>query len=177
MFDISELGTSVLHLDASSSSSLRPRTLPVHQSSHMTKSQPAPKLQVRPTSNMKINVLIDHPEIILIENPTVEDSRVLVLKAGIHFNMFVTPDVTNMDLSCRDIQMFLSTYLNWTNELKPLLVPVTIGLHASTPFGKKQKMAITIGEIILTISPVAVQTIMGVLAGMGQADEPAVKVC
>jgi hypothetical protein len=125
---------------------------------------------------MRVSVLVEHPEIILIEDPALKDSRILVLKTELSFKMTVTPDTSNMDLACNQLQIFLTTYEKRTELLKQILMPVEIGLHGNTPFGGGQKLAISMGYVNLTISPVAVQTILAVLSSMGQTGTQEVKV-
>ena len=49
-------------------------------------------------------------------------------------------------------------------------------MQSKRPFGKEQKMAVTLGPVRLTISPVVVQTIMGVLAGMTSSSDDQLQV-
>lgn len=121
-------------------------------------------------------MVVDHPEVILIENAALTDSRILVLKTEVSLKMTITPEITSMDIACNQLQVFLTTYKKRTELLKQILLPVEIGLHGTTPFGGRQKYAISLGYVNLTISPVAVQTILGVLSSMGQTGAADVKV-
>lgn len=129
-----------------------------------------------PVGITQITVVVDRPEVILIENSELADSRILVLKTELSLKITITPDTTNMDVACSQLQLFLTTYQKRTELLKQILLPVEIGLHGSTPFGGNQKLAVSMGYVNLTISPVAVQTILGVLASMGQTGAAEVKV-
>ncbi|OQV22887.1 Vacuolar protein sorting-associated protein 13A [Hypsibius exemplaris] len=174
VFEISEVGTSV-----SSDSLHAPGGLKRHPSRSSPKEVTPTKAATQsapPVGIMRINVSVEHPEIILIENASLKDSRILVLKTELSFKMTVTPDTSNMDLACNQLQVFLTTYEKRTELLKQILLPVEIGLHGSTPFGGNQKLAISMGYINLTISPVAVQTILGVLSSMGQTGSEEIKV-
>ena len=129
-----------------------------------------------PVGITQITVVVDHPEVILIENAALADSRILVLKTELFLKMTITPEVTSMDIACSELQVFLTTYEKRTELLKQILLPVEIGLHGTTPFGGNQKYAVSMGYVNLTISPVAVQTILGVLSSMGQTGAAEVKV-
>ena len=53
-----------------------------------------PAIADRPLSIMQVNVVLKEPEIVLIEDLSVSDSRVLVVKTAATFKMTVTPDET-----------------------------------------------------------------------------------
>ncbi|XP_055333102.1 intermembrane lipid transfer protein VPS13C-like isoform X2 [Paramacrobiotus metropolitanus] len=168
IIEISETGTSLPTHDHGTPSRPPPSPGKPPTTKTTVKEAPKPAPPQRPLNTMRINVKVDRPEVLLIENPLLADSRVLVLKTDVKFTMLVTPEVSTMDLSCIQLQMFLATFEERSERLKPVLLPVEVGVHASTPFGGRQKLAVTAGYVNLTISPVAVQTIMGVVAGLGQ---------
>ncbi|XP_052264161.1 intermembrane lipid transfer protein VPS13A-like [Dreissena polymorpha] len=146
-------------------------THPTHPTDEKKAIKAKPEEVPAPVGEMNISVVIDRPEIIMIEDQARETTNALMLDMELKFQMRQCPETMDMSASIRNLGIVSSKYNSRTEGGAQILTPCDISFYSKTPHGQGAHMDVSTSDLILNISPATIRTMSAIAAGLAQKDE------
>ncbi|CAG9772493.1 unnamed protein product [Ceutorhynchus assimilis] len=124
-------------------------------------------------SQITLNLKVERPDIILVENMDSIDTKAMALNSEIMIKLRMQGQHQVINGLITDLQVYTCNYNPATRaETKGnVLDPVTISLAGSTPEGKGLHVELVIEEVRLRVSPATIELLSAVLVTMSKTPE------
>ncbi|XP_067012189.2 intermembrane lipid transfer protein Vps13 [Anabrus simplex] len=128
-----------------------------------TKSRPP---QEKEDSRMTINLRVEKPDIILLENIDDPNSNALVLNNEVIFKLRLSKNHMVMSGSLKDLQLYACCYSKRKDTISQILRPCSISLAGSTPAGEGLHIDVCVSDIRIRVSPATIELLSKIQTAM-----------
>ncbi|XP_041355806.1 vacuolar protein sorting-associated protein 13A-like isoform X2 [Gigantopelta aegis] len=136
-----------------------------------TEVKPAVEAAPPPEGEMVIQLVIEKPEIILIEDQLNKSTNSLTVDMGLNFHMRNTPEVQTMQATIQEVQIRSCMFDKRDQSGIQILQPCDISFHSSAPYGKGHHMDVSLSDLVLNISPATIRTLTSISSGFATKPE------
>ncbi|OQV26154.1 Vacuolar protein sorting-associated protein 13C [Hypsibius exemplaris] len=116
---------------------------------------------------LAINVDVNSPTILLVEDPKNLDSKVLLLSTNLKLCMGIMTDGQSFQASAENVRMFATRYKTRSANPQRILDPTDLALQFKHAVDAGQHIGVTCTDIVITITPSVIKLITVTLAGLG----------
>nr|CAD7454577.1 unnamed protein product [Timema tahoe] len=153
--------------DATSRQSIKSRHSELNRKSRST-IKSTEQVVVVPQSMMTVNIRVERPDIILVENMEDINTNAIILNTEVIFKLRTTGNHMVMNGSIKDLQLY-SCCFNPSKRMETMaqiLRPCSVSLAGSTPQGEGLHVDVCITDIRLGVSPGTIELLSKVQAAL-----------
>ncbi|XP_066252738.1 intermembrane lipid transfer protein Vps13 isoform X1 [Euwallacea similis] len=131
----------------------------------------APQAMESKSGQMTLNLKVEQPDIILVENMDSMDTKAMILNSEIIVKLRINGDHQVINGLIKDLQLYTCNYnpAKRAETKANVLHPVTISLAGSTPEGKGLHVELLVEQVVLRVSPACIELLNRVLVTMSKS--------